>query len=199
MAFNEVLAEIRYEARQRTPWLVGIVALFVLAFAAVAVFVGSRAHSARPTMPDIPLTSFAPAVIEVFECVRTECPEADQAKQWLIAHTPRAGAGSEGGLTYTPRTAADPGSSTADGARRVVLDETTDNETWKQLAAAVTLDGNASPATVTENSTLPDPADPTVAVFTVPTASGTATFRMRFTVAQQGAVLTDLEIIGGDL
>lgn len=194
---HDLSLDVRHTLGRAARWaVVGLVAFgIVLAVASVLAyqaFVGNR-----PTAPEIPITDYTPAVIEVFDCVRQgeACPQYEQSRTWLIAQTPDA-TSEAGGLLYTPVTQDDPGTPTADGFHLVVLDEATTRETWQAVAEAVTRGGRANPATVTETTAALDPVDANVGVFTLPaTDDGQAPLsgRMTFTINQGGPMLTRVE------
>lgn len=176
---SDMLFDVRRGLRP-TLTIVGVVfaGFFLLLALVLGVFYLATGRATPPKSPidaAIPVTAYAPSVIQVFDCVQTgpSCPYYDKSKQYLMQVVP------DEGLTYTPRTVADPGSDGPDGAKVVRLGPATSAADWAAVGKAVTLSGAANETTVTEkNVSMPDAQ---TATFTV--ARRTAT--MKFAVTQE--------------
>lgn len=161
------------DLRASVPRAVKVVAVSFLAFFVIGGVIvagaGIALHKAALTQGDldskIPLTQYAPGIVQVFGCVRVgpECTNYKQSMDYLTRIAPE-------GFNYTPLHASDPGSPTGDGTKHVTLNQNTSRRDIRAVAAAVTLNGRVSTATVTPD-TVHDKPDQKVA-YAVPASKG---------------------------
>lgn len=118
--------------------------VFLLMAAGIGVFlfIGSRVTDVpEPMTTDVPLENYSTSNIETFVCVNAGedgCSNYADAQQYLILATENHD------LTYTPLHDTDPGTDTGEGTKAVQLTESTSDEDWAAVAAAVTRDGQVT-------------------------------------------------------
>lgn len=150
--------ELRFSIHHQSERVLKWVFILTLGFFTIAgLVVGGYALYLRSTDPppksandaQIPLTAFAPSMLQAYTCILDgpdKCSQHSKAKRYLAESAPPAG------IQYTPRTAKDPGTLTPDGQRQIKVGAQTTPAQWKALAAAITLNRQANPTTVNENT-----------------------------------------------
>lgn len=178
---SNLLSNALFDVRRMVRPALGIatvatVAFFTVIFAVVGVFYFASGRATPPSSPldaKIPVSTVAPSVVQVFDCVRVgeeTCPYYDQSTEYLIQASP------QDGLTYTPLKPDDPGTLQADGTRVVHLTRQTPAADWAAVGRAVTLDGAATEKTVTEKTVTV--VDAQTGTFPVPGTGQTGTVRI---------------------
>lgn len=193
---EDVMFEIQRNWKRRVFIPLGIVIAFAVIAAIVAGGIYIAAERARPSAAnseDIPLGSYAASNIQVLDCIYRgpkECTEYEKSKEWMSGAT-------TGSITYTPIKGdkSAPGEKIGNDAREVTAFQSLSDKEWHSLAAGLTLEGEANPGTVTENSVK-------TTGFELEAASATATFpltggksttgTMTFTLKDSGVALTGI-------
>lgn len=198
--FSNILEDAIFEVRRR--WKVRLLLpliLIAVGLLVVGVIVGigwlasDRARPPQVNSEDIPMGSYAAGNIEVFNCIYTgpdECTEYDRSREWIAE-------ASAGTLTYAPIEGDSnaPGQDAGGGLLSVTDFQSLTDEEWHSLAAGATLEGEANPGTVTENSVKTEGFDPerlsADASFTLPEGSDSAgrTGTITFSLKDSGVVM----------
>lgn len=180
----DLLDGFKYDVQRtaRPAILVALGSLTVLMVVGLVAVVIYGFTVARPTPPnaldaDIPLPAYGSGVVQVFDCIHrgeAQCPEYQEAKDWLMSAT------IDSGLEYSPSSIADgPGEQTDSGTILVHLTPQTTEEEWAALAAVITHDGAINPSNVNEGNIV---QQDDMITFVANTDSGTVQGAIQFNI-----------------
>lgn len=161
--------------------------VFLLMAAGIGVFlfISSRVIDVpEPMTTDVPLENYSTSNIETFVCIHAgadDCSNYADAQQYLILATENHD------LTYTPLHDTDPGTDTGEGTKAVQLTDSTSDEDWAAVAAAVTRDGQVT----LDNWGLTGPSNESDSLpFTAGSGDDTVTGQMQFDTTSGRVYLT---------
>lgn len=175
-----------------------VAAVGLLLSLTVGVFYAFNDDTKPPESPTA-VDKFSPAAygvgfIQVFDCIRAgsaACPHHKQSKEFLVAVAP------EDGIAYRPLKPTDPGASGPGGMKKVSLTLQSPEAQWQAFVAAATLNGLATPNTVSE-SAVTERGDGAV-TYPVAARDGSAyTGAMDMEFSDSGVILNSIDYAPGE-